>query len=81
MSSFVATFKNRFLSRKIFQGCSLFSKDIFVLDFDECAVWGMCEQICVNTIGGYKCECAEGYVTEITDNHVHCKPEGITLLH
>ena len=36
----------------------------------------MCEQVCVNTIGGYKCECTEGYVIEIADNHFHCKPEG-----
>lgn len=31
-------------------------------DFDECAVNnGGCSQICVNTEGGYMCECSPGY--------------------
>ncbi|CAK8674679.1 unnamed protein product [Clavelina lepadiformis] len=42
-------------------------------DFDECSVFGVCEQICENTVGSYKCECADGYVKELHNNHIHCK--------
>ncbi len=32
----------------------------FCLDIDECA-GNVCEQICVNTIGGYVCTCRPGF--------------------
>uniref|UniRef100_A0A8C5C8Q5 Low density lipoprotein receptor a n=1 Tax=Gadus morhua TaxID=8049 RepID=A0A8C5C8Q5_GADMO len=33
-------------------------------DIDECADPDTCSQICVNQIGGYKCDCREGYQLE-----------------
>lgn len=31
-------------------------------DIDECAEGsGMCDQVCVNEPGGFRCECKEGY--------------------
>ncbi|XP_076061029.1 low-density lipoprotein receptor-related protein megalin isoform X2 [Oratosquilla oratoria] len=31
------------------------------IDRDECAEWGHCDQLCVNTDGSYRCECEAGY--------------------
>ncbi|XP_037869964.1 low-density lipoprotein receptor-related protein 2 isoform X2 [Bombyx mori] len=31
------------------------------VDRDECKEWGYCHQLCVNTLGSYKCQCAPGY--------------------
>ena len=32
------------------------------IDIDECSVGnGGCQQICVNTIGSYDCQCRQGY--------------------
>uniref|UniRef100_A0A8C9QJU1 Collagen and calcium binding EGF domains 1 n=1 Tax=Spermophilus dauricus TaxID=99837 RepID=A0A8C9QJU1_SPEDA len=38
----------------------------YCLDIDECATSNktLCEHICVNTVGSYRCECREGYVLE-----------------
>jgi len=42
-------------------------------DINECETRGMCSQICTNRVGGYKCECKEGYVLE---DHYFCRAEG-----
>jgi len=42
-------------------------------DYDECQEEGMCSQICINTHGGYHCDCHEGY---ILTKHSQCKTEG-----
>lgn len=34
-------------------------------DIDECAEPDTCSQICVNQMGGYKCECEEGYQIDV----------------
>ncbi|KAJ8949001.1 hypothetical protein NQ314_008307 [Rhamnusium bicolor] len=31
-------------------------------DRNECAEWGFCDQLCINTAGSYSCSCAPGYV-------------------
>ena len=32
------------------------------IDIDECSVGnGGCQQICVNTVGSYDCQCHQGY--------------------
>ncbi|MBZ3871182.1 Collagen and calcium-binding EGF domain-containing protein 1 [Sciurus carolinensis] len=38
----------------------------FKPDIDECATSNktLCEHICVNTVGSYRCECREGYIRE-----------------
>ena len=37
---------------------------IFLLDQDECAIYGTCSQTCVNTYGSYACSCVEGYLMQ-----------------
>lgn len=34
------------------------------VDFDECAEWGFCDQLCINTEGSYMCSCARGYILQ-----------------
>lgn len=34
---------------------------MYVLDYDECKVFGNCDQICKNTPGSYECSCISGY--------------------
>ncbi|XP_071451711.1 low-density lipoprotein receptor-related protein 2 [Hetaerina americana] len=31
------------------------------IDRNECSEWGYCDQLCSNTMGGYKCSCLAGY--------------------
>lgn len=43
------------------------------IDVDECSEEpGICSQNCVNEIGGFKCECVEGYMRDV-HNHTRCK--------
>ncbi|XP_053382468.1 low-density lipoprotein receptor 2-like isoform X2 [Mercenaria mercenaria] len=42
-------------------------------DIDECEQPGLCSQICINTRGGYKCECFPGYTIE---RHYFCRANG-----
>lgn len=34
----------------------------YLKDFDECSVYGICDQICTNTPGSYDCSCVSGYI-------------------
>ena len=34
---------------------------VFLTDINECANNGTCDQICINTIGSFVCECNLGY--------------------
>ncbi|OQV15507.1 Tolloid-like protein 2 [Hypsibius exemplaris] len=44
----------------------------YVTEFDECTQTAHgCEQICVNTLGGYKCECMIGF--ELHSDGKHCE--------
>lgn len=51
----------------IFKGSAMFyyGFNFFVvfseLDIDECANPETCSQICINQMGGYKCDCEGGY--------------------
>ncbi|XP_037379377.1 low-density lipoprotein receptor-related protein 2 [Talpa occidentalis] len=40
------------------------------VDFDDCQIWGICDQMCEDRIGHHRCHCAEGYVLE---HERHCK--------
>ena len=43
------------------------------VDIDECEEdTGACSQSCINEIGGYKCECMDGYMRD-PRNHTRCK--------
>ncbi|KAJ8282634.1 hypothetical protein COCON_G00051530 [Conger conger] len=33
-------------------------------DYDECTVYGMCSQSCMNTYGSYRCSCTDGYIMQ-----------------
>uniref|UniRef100_A0A0N5A821 Metalloendopeptidase n=1 Tax=Syphacia muris TaxID=451379 RepID=A0A0N5A821_9BILA len=47
----------------------------FMADLDECQNnKGGCEQICINTIGSYRCECDIGFVLAVDGKH--CKEGG-----
>ncbi|XP_072435638.1 low-density lipoprotein receptor-related protein 2a isoform X2 [Chiloscyllium punctatum] len=40
------------------------------IDFNECNVWGACDQLCEDRIGSHACSCVQGYVLE---HHKHCR--------
>uniref|UniRef100_A0A8C9TUU4 Low density lipoprotein receptor-related protein 1Ba n=1 Tax=Scleropages formosus TaxID=113540 RepID=A0A8C9TUU4_SCLFO len=33
-------------------------------DYDECTVYGICSQTCMNTYGSYRCSCTDGYILQ-----------------
>lgn len=35
-----------------------------LIDYNECEVFGSCDQKCVNSPGSYRCLCGEGYTLE-----------------
>ncbi|XP_014291555.1 vitellogenin receptor isoform X1 [Halyomorpha halys] len=43
-------------------------------DIDECITFGRCDQICINTNGGYNCSCIEGY--RFDNDLKKCKARG-----
>ncbi|XP_068936741.1 low-density lipoprotein receptor-related protein 2 isoform X2 [Petaurus breviceps papuanus] len=40
------------------------------VDFDDCKMWGVCDQMCEDRLGHHQCHCVEGYVLE---QHRHCR--------
>lgn len=42
------------------------------VDINECEDPGACSQICINEVGGFKCECEAGYMRD-PRNHTRCK--------
>uniref|UniRef100_A0A8B9LVB8 Low-density lipoprotein receptor-related protein 2 n=1 Tax=Astyanax mexicanus TaxID=7994 RepID=A0A8B9LVB8_ASTMX len=40
------------------------------IDYDECQLWGVCDQLCEDRIGTHRCSCQEGYVLE---QHRYCR--------
>uniref|UniRef100_A0A4W3HU78 Low-density lipoprotein receptor-related protein 2 n=1 Tax=Callorhinchus milii TaxID=7868 RepID=A0A4W3HU78_CALMI len=45
------------------------------VDFDECKLWGICDQLCEDQVGSQMCSCVEGYVLE---HHKHCRANAST---
>lgn len=39
-------------------------------DFDDCSMWGVCDQLCEDRVGSHRCSCREGYVLE---QHRYCR--------
>lgn len=51
--------------------CVYIILSLFFLDVDEClSNNGGCQQICVNTMGSYECQCKEGFF--LSDNQHTC---------
>ncbi|XP_029461540.1 low-density lipoprotein receptor-related protein 2 isoform X2 [Rhinatrema bivittatum] len=40
------------------------------IDFDDCKIWGICDQVCEDRVGSHRCSCVDGYVLE---HHKHCR--------
>uniref|UniRef100_A0A8C9EZD8 EGF-like domain-containing protein n=1 Tax=Pavo cristatus TaxID=9049 RepID=A0A8C9EZD8_PAVCR len=40
------------------------------IDFDDCKMWGVCDQLCEDRVGHHQCHCVEGYFLE---HHRHCR--------
>ncbi|XP_069081387.1 low-density lipoprotein receptor-related protein 2 [Pleurodeles waltl] len=40
------------------------------IDFDDCKMWGVCDQLCEDRVGSHHCSCIEGYTLE---HHRHCR--------
>ncbi|XP_074083733.1 endosialin [Macrotis lagotis] len=45
------------------------------LDTDECQIPGVCQQMCVNYVGGFECYCSEGH--ELEPDGISCSPLGV----
>lgn len=52
--------------------CNIFLKLCLVhlTDFDDCKMWGVCDQLCEDRVGHHQCHCVEGYFLE---HHRHCR--------
>ncbi|KAM5248072.1 endosialin [Ctenodactylus gundi] len=44
------------------------------VDTDECQIAGVCQQMCVNYVGGFECYCSEGH--ELEEDGISCSPLG-----
>ncbi|XP_076971070.1 endosialin [Tamandua tetradactyla] len=44
------------------------------VDTDECQIAGVCQQMCVNYVGGFECYCSEGH--ELEADGISCSPVG-----
>uniref|UniRef100_A0A8C6JD55 Uncharacterized protein n=1 Tax=Melopsittacus undulatus TaxID=13146 RepID=A0A8C6JD55_MELUD len=40
------------------------------IDFDDCKMWGVCDQLCEDRVGHHQCHCVEGYFLE---HHRYCR--------
>uniref|UniRef100_UPI003D9CB815 low-density lipoprotein receptor-related protein 2a precursor n=1 Tax=Danio rerio TaxID=7955 RepID=UPI003D9CB815 len=40
------------------------------MDYDDCSLWGMCDQLCEDRIGSHRCSCRDGYILE---QHRYCR--------
>nr|XP_046260892.1 low-density lipoprotein receptor-related protein 2a isoform X2 [Scatophagus argus] len=50
------------------------------IDFDDCSMWGVCDQLCEDRVGSHHCSCREGYILE---QHRYCRADistGVPLL-
>ncbi|XP_035811393.2 low-density lipoprotein receptor-related protein 2a isoform X1 [Amphiprion ocellaris] len=45
------------------------------IDFDDCSMWGVCDQLCEDRIGSHRCSCREGYILE---QHRYCRADTST---
>lgn len=33
-------------------------------DYNDCQIWGICDQLCEDRPGDHQCSCADGYILE-----------------
>lgn len=50
--------------------CGFFKMWFPGADYDDCQLWGVCDQLCEDRIGTHRCSCKEGYVLE---QHRYCR--------
>uniref|UniRef100_H2V9M6 EGF-like domain-containing protein n=1 Tax=Takifugu rubripes TaxID=31033 RepID=H2V9M6_TAKRU len=41
-------------------------------DFDDCSMWGVCDQLCEDRTGSHRCSCRDGYILE---QHRYCRAD------
>ncbi|KAK0132820.1 Low-density lipoprotein receptor-related protein 2 [Merluccius polli] len=54
------------------QGGACYCPDGFIVandsrscvDFDDCTIWGICDQVCEDRPGTHHCSCVDGYLLE-----------------
>ncbi|XP_056305586.1 prolow-density lipoprotein receptor-related protein 1-like [Danio aesculapii] len=49
-------------------------------DFNECAVYGTCSQMCTNSEGSYTCSCVEGYLPQLDNRSCKAKNDPVDRL-
>lgn len=50
---------------KVVFDCISFKKAFFfLLDYNDCQIWGICDQLCEDRPGNHHCSCADGYFLE-----------------
>ncbi|CAJ0923931.1 unnamed protein product [Ranitomeya imitator] len=47
------------------------------IDFNDCQIWGICDQLCEDRMGSHRCSCVDGYVLE---HNKHCRANTTNLL-
>ncbi|XP_071521746.1 low-density lipoprotein receptor-related protein 4 isoform X2 [Panulirus ornatus] len=55
-------------------GYTLAADNTTCMDVDECTVFQPCSQLCENTVGGFKCDCVDGY--SLRNDYLTCKAKG-----
>ncbi|XP_032801941.2 low-density lipoprotein receptor-related protein 2 [Petromyzon marinus] len=48
------------------------NNSITCMDFDDCKMWGVCDQFCENRPAGHMCQCSPGYLLEYGK---HCRAD------
>lgn len=46
--------------------------DVHPKDFDDCSMWGVCDQLCEDRTGSHRCSCRDGYILE---QHRYCRAD------
>ena len=71
----------RFVSDRVGNSEDKFSHDAARVysDINECGGLNDCQQLCINTLGGYRCQCDAGYRLDVTDGRSCNGKSGVIL--
>ena len=71
----------RFVSDLVGNSADKFSHDAARVysDINECGGLNDCQQLCINTLGGYRCQCDAGYRLDVTDGRSCIGKSGVIL--